>query len=58
MVDRGGRGAPAARPIDPAARPRRAEAGPAYASCGGVVVAVGAVEHGELVPRRVFNLPF
>jgi len=32
--------------------------GPAYASCGGVVVAVGAVEHGELVPGRVFNLPF
>jgi tRNA pseudouridine55 synthase len=31
--------------------------GPAYASCGGVVVAVGAVEHGELVPGRVFNLP-
>ncbi|HLH11987.1 MAG TPA: tRNA pseudouridine(55) synthase TruB [Methylovirgula sp.] len=34
------------------------ETGPAYASCGGVVVAVGAVEHGELVPGRVFNLPF
>jgi tRNA pseudouridine55 synthase len=32
--------------------------GPAYASCGGVVVAVGAVEHGELIPGRVFNLPF
>jgi tRNA pseudouridine55 synthase len=32
--------------------------GPAYASCGGVVVAVGAVERGELVPGRVFNLPF
>jgi tRNA pseudouridine55 synthase len=32
--------------------------GAAYASCGGVVVAVGAVEHGELVPGRVFNLPF
>jgi tRNA pseudouridine55 synthase len=32
--------------------------GSAYASCGGVVVAVGAVEHGELVPGRVFNLPF
>ncbi|MFZ0729417.1 MAG: tRNA pseudouridine(55) synthase TruB, partial [Methylovirgula sp.] len=30
----------------------------AYASCGGVVVAVGAIEHGELVPGRVFNLPF
>lgn len=34
------------------------EAGPAYASCGGVVVAVGAIEAGELVPGRVFNLPF
>lgn len=32
-------------------------AGPAYASCGGVVVAVGAVENGALVPGRVFNLP-
>jgi tRNA pseudouridine55 synthase len=32
--------------------------GPAFASCGGVVVAVGAVEAGELVPGRVFNLPF
>lgn len=32
--------------------------GPAYASCGGVVVAVGAIEHGELIPGRVFNLPF
>ncbi len=32
--------------------------GQAYASCGGVVVAVGAIEHGELVPGRVFNLPF
>ncbi len=32
--------------------------GPAYAACGGVVIAVGAVEHGELVPGRVFNLPF
>lgn len=32
--------------------------GAAFASCGGVVVAVGAVEHGELVPGRVFNLPF
>jgi tRNA pseudouridine55 synthase len=33
-------------------------AGPAYAFCSGVVVAVGAIEHGELVPGRVFNLPF
>jgi tRNA pseudouridine55 synthase len=32
--------------------------GPAFASCGGVVVAVGAIECGELVPGRVFNLPF
>ncbi len=32
--------------------------GPAFASCGGVVVAVGAIEAGELVPGRVFNLPF
>jgi tRNA pseudouridine55 synthase len=29
----------------------------AYAACGGVVIAVGAVENGELIPRRVFNLP-
>jgi len=33
-------------------------AGSAYAACGGVVIAVGAVEKGELVPGRVFNLPF
>jgi tRNA pseudouridine55 synthase len=32
--------------------------GPAYAACGGVVIAVGAIEKGELVPGRVFNLPF
>jgi tRNA pseudouridine55 synthase len=31
--------------------------GAAYASCGGVPVAFGSVEHGELVPSRVFNLP-
>lgn len=31
--------------------------GPAYAACKGVVVAVGAIENGELVPNRVFNLP-
>jgi tRNA pseudouridine55 synthase len=30
----------------------------AYAACGGVPVAFGAVEGGELVPSRVFNLPF
>lgn len=30
----------------------------AYAACCGVAIAVGAVEKGELVPRRVFNLPF
>ena len=33
-----------------------AEGGPLYATCGGVVVAVGMVERGELVPSRVFNL--
>jgi tRNA pseudouridine55 synthase len=32
--------------------------GAAYAACGGVVVATGIVEQGELVPARVFNLPF
>ena len=32
--------------------------GDAYAACGGVVVAFGRVEQGELVPSRVFNLPF
>ncbi|MGI8570850.1 MAG: tRNA pseudouridine(55) synthase TruB [Methylocella sp.] len=31
--------------------------GSAYAACCGVVVAIGAVEKGELVPSRVFNLP-
>jgi tRNA pseudouridine55 synthase len=31
--------------------------GIAYAACCGAVVAVGAVEKGELVPSRVFNLP-
>jgi tRNA pseudouridine55 synthase len=30
----------------------------AYAACCGVVIAVGAVENGELIPDRVFNLPF
>jgi tRNA pseudouridine55 synthase len=29
----------------------------AYAACCGVVIAVGAVEKGELIPGRVFNLP-
>ncbi len=33
-------------------------AGQAYAACGGVVIAVGGIEGGELVPARVFNLPF
>ncbi len=33
-----------------------AEGGPYYAACDGVVVAVGMVEKGELVPNRVFNL--
>jgi tRNA pseudouridine55 synthase len=32
--------------------------GSAYAACGGVIVAIGAVEKGELIPGRVFNLPF
>jgi tRNA pseudouridine55 synthase len=32
--------------------------GSAYAACGGVVIAVGSVAKGELVPGRVFNLPF
>ncbi len=32
-------------------------AGPAYAACGGVVITVGAIEKGELIPGRVFNLP-
>ncbi|MGH6795500.1 MAG: tRNA pseudouridine(55) synthase TruB [Methylocella sp.] len=31
--------------------------GIAYAACRGVVIAVGAVEKGELIPGRVFNLP-
>jgi tRNA pseudouridine55 synthase len=31
-------------------------AGKAYATCAGVLVAVGDVEKGELVPHRVFNL--
>jgi len=34
------------------------EGSSAYAACGGVVIAVGAIEKGELVPGRVFNLPF
>ncbi len=33
-------------------------AGQAYAACSGVVIAIGAIERGELVPDRVFNLPF
>jgi tRNA pseudouridine55 synthase len=32
--------------------------GSAYAACGGVPVAFGEVQGGELVPSRVFNLPF
>ncbi len=31
--------------------------GVAYASCGGVPVAFGDVQAGELLPRRIFNLP-
>jgi tRNA pseudouridine55 synthase len=27
-----------------------------YATCGGVLIAIGAVEQGEFVPHRVFNL--
>jgi tRNA pseudouridine55 synthase len=34
------------------------EGGPVYAACAGVVIAVGSVERGELVPSRVFNLAF
>ena len=30
--------------------------GKAYATCGGILVAVGDVERGELVPHRVFHL--
>jgi tRNA pseudouridine55 synthase len=30
--------------------------GLAYAACGGVVIAVGAIENGELIPGRIFNL--
>ena len=32
--------------------------GMAYAACGGVPVAFGPVEHGELLPHRVFNLDY
>jgi tRNA pseudouridine55 synthase len=32
--------------------------GLAYAASCGVLIAVGAVKKGELIPRRVFNLPF
>ena len=32
--------------------------GRAYAACSGVVIAIGAIEAGALVPERVFNLPF
>ena len=32
--------------------------GAAYAVCGGVVIAVGHVQKGELVPGRVFNTPY
>jgi tRNA pseudouridine55 synthase len=32
--------------------------GPVYAICGDVPVAIGAVDGGELVPSRVFNLSF
>ena len=32
--------------------------GQAYAVCSGVVIAIGGIEGGQLVPARVFNLPF
>lgn len=32
--------------------------GQAYATCAGVPIAFGAVEKGQLVPHRVFNMPF
>lgn len=32
--------------------------GAAYAACSGVVIAIGEIERGELVPNRVFNTPF
>ena len=32
--------------------------GQAYAVCSGTVIAIGAIEGGQLVPARVFNLPF
>jgi tRNA pseudouridine55 synthase len=31
--------------------------GAAYAACGGRIVAIGAIEKGELIPGRVFNPP-
>ncbi|RFB77930.1 tRNA pseudouridine(55) synthase TruB [Methylovirgula sp. 4M-Z18] len=34
-----------------------AEGETVYAACGGVPVAFGVVDHGQLVPSRVFNLP-
>ena len=52
-------GGPAQARSAAAARGRDAPStGIAYAACGGVPVAFGAVEGGELVPSRVFNLPF
>ena len=32
--------------------------GEAYATCGGVVIAVGQIAQGELIPARVFNTPY
>ena len=32
--------------------------GVAYAACSGIIIATGAVEGGELIPRRVFTTPF
>ena len=49
-------GPPHARAVDHPARPRVPVGRDVYATCGGVLVAVGDVERGELVPHRVFNL--
>jgi tRNA pseudouridine55 synthase len=46
------------QPVILRGRDAPAEGGPVYASCGGVVIAVGMVERGEMVPNRVFNLPY
>ncbi|MGP0059122.1 MAG: hypothetical protein ACLPID_07540 [Beijerinckiaceae bacterium] len=48
----------AARPIDIIARPRCAGERASLRVLRRRGVAIGTVEHGELVPGRVFNLPF